>query len=305
MKGVPMSLRSWALLFVSFVALAGQPAFGQPALAALAWTSLASLERRNEEPWLLRHLPPDTAGWSVTETRNFRIRHSNTPALAEKVARAAEHARSAAFFRWFAETGTVWQPRCEIYLYPSGTAFRRATGLPEAVPASSTTLGEAGRVFSRRIDLYRSAEHLLDAIIPHEVTHIVLADHFGTRLPPWANEGIAVQEEPSHRVRLHLRSLPTYREQNRLYRVETLLRLNGYPGTSQMGPFYAQSVSLVEFLAKQRDPRVLVEFLRDGSSQGYEKALRRHYNMDFKELNRRWFGYAFAEQTVSTLAQRR
>ena len=254
----------------------------------------AALDRRADEPKPFHHLPPDSGGWSVTQTRNFSIHHRVSADLAQRVARASEQARTAAFLRWFGEVRPPWQPRCEIYIYPSAASFHRATGVPETVPAVSTTRCDAGRVLSRRIELCHAAAHLLDAILPHEVTHIVLADHFGGSLPPWANEGIAVLVEPRARVQLHLRNLPYYRQQERLFSVGRLIQFRGYPSTQQMGPFYAQSASLVEFLMRQKGPESLVQFLRDAPSVGYETAIRRHYGCGFDELNGRWLHFAFA-----------
>jgi hypothetical protein len=60
-----------------------------------------------------------------------------------------------------------------------------------------------------------------------------------------------------------------------------------------MGPFYAQSVSLVDFLTHEKDPQTTMRFLHDGLRDGYESALQRHYGWDFKELDSRWRRYAF------------
>lgn len=246
------------------------------------------------------HLPENEIGWSITQTHNFHILHRGNRPLAERFARAAEQARSAAFLRWFGEAGTGWRPRCDIYLYTSDLSFHRATGVPKSVPGVSTTQGERGRVFSRRIDLRCNDPHVLNAILPHEITHIVFADYFGSSLSAWANEGIAVQVEPRNRIWLHLRNLPVYREQGRLLPIASLIRLAGYPSPQKMGPFYAQSASLVAFLIQEHGPRTLVQFLQDSQAQGYEDSLQRHYGVTLQELDRRWLRYAFEEESVAS-----
>jgi hypothetical protein len=246
------------------------------------------------EPYAVRHLGKDADGWSIAETRNFRIVHNQSRAWVEKAARAAEQARTAGQNKWFTETSADWEPRCDLYLHPSGALFRRSTGLPEVVPGVATTSCDNGRVLSRRIDVRCDAADCIEAVLPHEVMHTVLASSFTKRpLPPWANEAIAVLSEPRTKVRLHLNNLAGYQAQDRLFSVRELVGLEDYPEARRMGPFYAQSVSLVEFLLREKDPQTVTRFLHDGLRDGYETALKRYYGWDFKELDGRWRKYAF------------
>ena len=87
--------------------------------------------------------------------------------------------------------------------------------------------------------------------------------------------------------------LPQYQQQGQLFSVRHLVHLVEYPDPRFLGPFYAQSVSLVELLAKAKGPHTLTQFLRDGLRDGYEPALQRHYGWDFKELERRWRLHVF------------
>jgi hypothetical protein len=295
---------SWLACCFSFAL--GQPVVGEslpprPAAEPAASNSAGSAPTRlapeeKEKPPAVRHLGENSEGWHVTETRNFRILHNQSKALAEKTAQAAEQARSAALNKWLTEGGKDWQPRCDLYLHASGADFSRATGLPATVPGVSSTRCENGRVVSRRIDLRVDAESCIEAVLPHEVTHSVMEGCFTERrLSPWANEGIAVLAEPRSKIRMHLRNLPHYHDQDQLYSARELIHLKDYPEPRWMGPFYAQSVSLVEFLAKEKDPQTVTQFLHDGLRDGYEAALRRHYGWDFKDLDRRWREYAFSQ----------
>ena len=250
--------------------------------------------KEEEQPLILRQVSANADGWSLAETRNFRIWHYHSRKVVEQAARSAEDARAAALTRWFKEAGETWEPRCDLYLYTSPADFSRYSGAPAAVPGVATTRCDNGRVVSRRVDLCISAEHCFEAVLPHEVTHSVLAGSFSDNpLSIWANEGIAVLAEPRSRIDLHLRKLPQYREQDQLYGVRQLFYLGAYPEPRSLGPFYAQSVSLVEFLVKEKDAQTVTQFLHDGLRDGYEKALQKHYSWTFKELETRWRQHAF------------
>jgi hypothetical protein len=271
--------------FLGFVFSVVQPAFGQT----------PATQDRASDPALvsIRHQDRTVDGWCVADTPNFRILHHQPAELVERMARAAEKARADVLRKWFGKAGTEWQPRCELDLYSTGSDFSQATGVPEAVTGFSTSRCEAGRVVSRRIDLHCDAPHCIEAVLPHEVAHIVMAAQFADqRVPPWANEGVAVLAEPRSRVDLHLRSLARFSQADELFPIRDLLQLQDYPEHRLLGPFYAQSVSLVEFLAHEKGPETFAQFLRDGLQENYPTALRRHYGWSCTELDRRWRQYA-------------
>ena len=121
--------------------------------------------------------------------------------------------------------------------------------------------------------------------MPHETTHVVLAGNFGQhQVPRWADEGIAVLTEPLEKVEQHRRNLAKSQREGLLFSVQDLMNLQNYPEPRQIAAFYAQSVMLVEFLTTQRGADVLTSFIRDGLNDGYEAALRKHYNWSFRDL---------------------
>ncbi len=134
-------------------------------------------------------------------------------------------------------------------------------------------------------------------VLPHEVTHVVLAGRFPAALPRWADEGMAVLSEPRDRIERHLRNLPMHAEQRQLFHVGQLMMFNKeYPDPQLIGPFYAQSVSLVEYLSQLRGPQVFAQFMADGMRGNYETALRKHYGVQsFQDLDAAWQRHAFGE----------
>ena len=68
---------------------------------------------------------------------------------------------------------------------------------PRDSPGFSTMVSNGNRVTAPHTDLRADHPQLLTAILPHEVTHVVLADLFTVQqIPRWADEGIAVLAEP-------------------------------------------------------------------------------------------------------------
>ncbi len=239
------------------------------------------------------HPAPQSGKWLVHETDNFRILHADDE-LAAKVAGAAEAARVAQTKRW-AESAPRehWSPKCDIYLYPTAQIFSRMTGQPEDSPGFSTMGMNGGRITARRINLRADHPNLVNAILPHEITHVVLADLFPhQQIPRWADEGMAVLAEPSTEQHLRAADLREPLGNGKLFRVEDLMVMD-YPDGRYWGLYYAQSVSLTRFLVEQGTPGQFIKFVQNAQKNGPEAELRRVYQFDgFADLNRRWVAFA-------------
>jgi hypothetical protein len=240
-------------------------------------------------------------GWSVAQTTNFRIYHDDSPRLAEKAARIAEKTRRAMSRRWFGKEEGPWSSRCDVYLHPTTRSYTGNTGAPAASPGHTTITLDGRRLLTRRVDVRLNESHALTCVLPHEVTHAILAGRFGGHVTPrWADEGIAVLSEPDERIRLHLSTLPNHLRDDNLFEVGELMRLDNYPRPRRLGAFYAQSVSLVDFLAKKKGAATFTQFVRDGLDGDYESAAKRHYGYrNLQELDRAWRRHAFGEGAVA------
>ena len=105
------------------------------------------------------------------------------------------------------------------------------------MPATAAFKDRQG-VVSRRIDLNGDSADLVEAIVPHEFTHILLWSELGEKgVPPWANEGIAVLSEPRTHIDRHVREPPRYREREELFSLADLMSLKKYPGAGKWAPF--------------------------------------------------------------------
>jgi tetratricopeptide (TPR) repeat protein len=268
--------------------------FGQNLLVAITKSRKSSKPAADTSTVAVQHSPRNAEGWLLAETENFRIFHNQPQELAERVAQLAEHTRVEIQIKWFSGTSN-WTPKCDLYLHADAQQYSQATGQYNSPGHTSIRL-ENARVIIRRIDLHCDEANMVSAILPHETTHVVLAGEFGGQLVPrWADEGMAVLTEPRQKVDRHLDNLKRCRQEGKLFHLQDLLQMENYPeNPGFIGAFYAQSVSIVDFLSSLRGPQEFTLFLREGLRYGYERSLQRHYDLQsFADLERRWEQHAF------------
>ncbi|MBY0522388.1 MAG: hypothetical protein K2R98_03280 [Gemmataceae bacterium] len=265
---------------------------------------LAEIDKRREAskapkdpPVTVKHMERGTDGWQRAETANFRIFHTQSKEVAEQAAQVAERTRLTMSRKWFGGFKDDWNPRCDLYLHATAQDYSKATGVPNNSPGHSSIRSDGGRVLSRRIDLHcDDVNNMLVAVLPHEATHVVLAGQFGEhQIPRWADEGMAVLTEPREKVNGHLKNLGRCRQESQLFNVKQLMQLADYPEPRYITAFYAQSVSLVDYLANEKGPQAFTEFLREALKDGYEASLKKHYGYrNFDDLHQKWSQKALA-----------
>lgn len=284
-----------------------------PQLQSFGNTLLANIDQRKQEIGATNPLQPSAAvvevkhtgpyqgNWYLAETKNFRVWHHLNQADATQVAKSSEACRVEAAMKWFGAVGNDWTPICEIYLHPTAQEYSKSTGAPVASPGHTTLKTEGIRVLSRRIDLHTDEANMMTGVLPHETTHVVLAGRMGDQpVPRWADEGMAVLSEPKNRIQKHLDNLPKHARENTLFHVSRLMQMADYPEPKLVGPFYAQSVSLVDYLTRLKGPQAFGEFMKDGLKNGYESALSRHYSIQsYNDLNQSWWNACFSNNTAA------
>ena len=284
-----------------------------PQLQSFGNTLLANIDQRKQEIGATNPLQPSAAvvevkhtgpyqgNWYLAETKNFRVWHHLNQADATQVAKSSEACRVEAAMKWFGAVGNDWTPICEIYLHPTAQEYSKSTGAPVASPGHTTLKTEGIRVLTRRIDLHTDEANMMTGVLPHETTHVVLAGRMGDQpVPRWADEGMAVLSEPKNRIQKHLDNLPKHARENTLFHVSRLMQMADYPEPKLVGPFYAQSVSLVDYLTRLKGPQAFGEFMKDGLKNGYESALSRHYGIQsYNDLNQSWWNACFSNNTAA------
>jgi hypothetical protein len=215
----------------------------------------------------------------VAETPSFTLWVPGSEAEARDLAAYCEAMRGELVQRWRPDEEAAWTPRCVVVVHPDAGAYAQALGLPHAASVGCTSVQQdGGRVVLRRIDLRSDAPDWRSNALPHELTHVVLADRVTLeRLPRWLDEGLAMTSEASA---LHLRREEVLQKalaDGRLPSARSLLN-GGVPrAETARDVFYSQSHSLVRFLLERGDSETLMDFLLAGQRGGYEQALRESY----------------------------
>jgi len=231
----------------------------------------------------------ETNGWTTTATPSFRVHHHLERSVGESLARQLEAMRTAQIEKWFGNSMEPWNPPCEVVIYATAAQYATDTGVPATSPGHSTVKVEGGRIVLRRIDLHADDPNMSIGVLPHEATHTVLAGRFGSHMVPrWADEGMAVLAEPADRIERHMADLPRLSGQTGLFPIRTLMMQQEYPEQRLMGTFYAQSVSVVRYMAALRGPKVFAAFLADGLNHSYDQALSKHYQTTWEQLESGW-----------------
>ena len=130
------------------------------------------------------------------------------------------------------------------------------------------------RVVARRMNLRADHPLLVTAILPHEVTHVVLADLFTTQqIPRWADEGLAVLAEPTTEQETRAAELRGPLEAGRIFDLRKLMAMD-YPNANDWSLYYAQSVSLTRFLVERGPPEQFLQFVQNSQRDGIEGIAR-------------------------------
>lgn len=213
--------------------------------------------------------------WFIASSDNFHVCTLQSQAHAEQMARHCEEVRTTLTSTWRGES-KPWNPKCQVVLHGSTRDYVRAVG-----PGSEATLGSSlvkpavGAIRTRRIDLRTDMADYLTAALPHEMCHVVLADHFREGPPPlWFDEGVALQYDPPEKQRLHDRDLHVGLQHGTSFPLPELLTLKGYPPQDRWGVFYGQSASLVRWLLTKGTAQQLLTCVEQAPGGAMSMALR-------------------------------
>jgi hypothetical protein len=234
-------------------------------------------------PWqtsfiLLAVLPTMGASYKTT---NFRV-EAPTVEVAKEIGEAAEQHRREQATLWLGKELPAWNQACAI----------QVTIMPGGGSGVSSFSFDRGRVLSQSITLRGCIERLRIAVLPHEVTHLILANYFGRPVARWADEGAASLAEPGAELAgrdqmfRDIAATP-----GRLMSLRRMLALMAYP--EDLTAHYASSYSLVNFLVKSGDHARFLAFVSAGMERNdWDAAVKAHY------------GYASVEQMETDWVRR-
>jgi len=227
-------------------------------------------------------------------SQNFVV-YAEDASFARRIANEAERFRSELSMEWLGYEIKPWQERCPITV-EIGMHAGGETSFAFMVPP------QGGRGFPTgwQMKIFGSPERLLDAVLPHEITHTIFATHFGRPLPRWADEGACTTvEHVSERAKNHnmlinfLGGTPS-----RGIPFNRMFTMKNYP--HDILPLYAQGYSLAKFLIEQKGRRHFLDYLSTGMNlerpgvelAAWDNATDRHYGYkDLSELQLAWMDW--------------
>lgn len=220
-----------------------------------------------------------STGWGATyRTPNFHVT-AKTEVLATKVGDAAELSREQLALLWLGEVLPQWSKPCSIRV-----DARENIG---AGGETSFTF-EGGEVFGWQMKVQGSEERILDSVIPHEISHTILASYFRKPVPRWLDEGAATAVETVSERDNYRQMLIKFLKSGKGIPFNTMVRQKEYP--SDQMPFYAQGFSVCEYLILVGGHRKLIEFATRGVQSGdWSLAVHESYGYDdLGDLQVRW-----------------
>ncbi len=205
------------------------------------------------------------------ETANFVVQNAPSHDLARRFCETAEKNRRELALFWLGKVLPDWSEKCPIQVRVGQIGAGGAT----------TFIFQGGEVFGWEMDIQGSTERIIDSVLPHEITHMILASHFRKPVPRWIDEGAATfVEHPAERENYRRMLLGfLQRNQDRGVPFNEMVAMKEYP--EDVMPFYAQGFSVVEYLIALRGPRELVRFTSSGIGTGdWNVAVQKHYGSD-------------------------
>ena len=226
---------------------------------------------------------PEPLAAARFQTPNFIVT-AQSRSLATRVALAAEVQRRELSVRWLGHEMPRWASPCRVLVRPN---HPRASG-------ATTFSFRRGEVFGWQMTLQGPDGEVLESILPHELTHTVLACRFRRPVPRWADEGAAVLAESLAERRRQQRAVVKLFETGRRIPLRRLLKMSEYPSDRRaMLALYAEGVSLVRFLVERGGRIRFLAFLEAAAGGDWDSAVGSNYGgVSIEELEREWMAWA-------------
>jgi hypothetical protein len=214
-----------------------------------------------------------------SRTANFIVEAPDA-ALAEQVGKYAEHYRSQKAIEWLGHEMPTWGRPCPLRVNISGNSG-----------GATEFAFDNGRILTITMHIEGTPDRLLASVLPHEITHTVLAYYFRTPVPRWADEGSSVlSEDDRERTEHEQRVREILRTPGRSIALRRLFALMKYPNDVMV--LYAEGYSVTNFLVAQSSRQVFLAFVAQGMQGDWDAALRKHYRYrSVEELEGAWVQY--------------
>ncbi len=239
-------------------------------------------------------------------SQNFIV-HAADPIMARKVSQEAERYRKQLAVEWLGKELPDWSQKCPITV-ELGMHAGGETSFAFVMDRSGR-----GEPIDWQMKIYGPHDRVLDAVLPHEITHTIFATHFGQPLPRWADEGACTTvEHESERKKNHAMLMDFLHAQpSRGLPFNRMFTMRDYP--SDILPLYAQGYSVAKFLILQKGKRYFLDYIGQGlqnesagqSLHGWNQATSEFYDyQDLSDLQVAWLDWVRTGSSESALANR-
>ncbi len=216
-------------------------------------------------------------------TENFVV-EAPTKELAKTFGEYAEKYRVEKAMDWLGYEMPRWSQRCPL---------RVRVTLSETGGATTFTFGAGSdgrsQVLSRKMEIFGETKKLLNSVLPHEVTHTVLAHHFGQPVPRWADEGGSVLSENEDERYEHDIRCREILNQGRGIPLRALFAMKQYP--KDMIVVYAQGYSMSQYLIEMGGRKKFLQFVGVGmqsDNRNWEEAVKLYGFKSTDDLQEAW-----------------
>lgn len=213
-----------------------------------------------------------------SRTRNFVVEAPNEQ-IAQRLGQWAEYYRKEKALQWLGVEMPPWPQPCPLRVKVSYNGSGGATSF----------VFDRGRILSMQMEIEGTLDRLTYSVLPHEVTHTVLAHHFKQPVPRWADEGGSVlSEDEPERTRHDQLVRQILNTPGRAIPLKRLFTLTQYPRDVMV--LYAEGYSVTSFLVGKSNRGAFLNFVADGMRVGWDQALSKHYGyQSVDELEQAWF----------------
>jgi hypothetical protein len=217
-------------------------------------------------------------------TQNFIVTAPDR-SFAKQTAEAAEKFRKELAKEWLGRELPPWSSPCPIQVVFKPDAEGRTS--------FSFQYGTAGTAEPVQWDMMvaGSRERILDAVLPHEVTHTIFATHFGRPLPRWADEGACTTVEHVSEKKKNHQMLLEFLTTERGIPFNQMFRMKEYP--RDILPLYAQGYSLARFLIEHRGREHFIKYVGAGmESDRWDQVTKNYYGYkNLSDLQLKWLAW--------------
>lgn len=209
-------------------------------------------------------------------TTNFHV-SAPSARIARLIGDVAERARKDVAVAWLGKELAPWPKP-----WPIRVTLGKGSG-------GATVFDFTERPIHGEMNVEGELDRLLADVVPHEVTHCVMADYFKAPVPRWADEGMSILNESEEERSRYPQVTRDILNAGRGKQLKALFPRRDYPANDVLA-FFAQSYSVTAFLVEKKDRPTFVKFVADGmKEEGWDAAAKTHYGFaNLNDLERAW-----------------